>query len=609
MELNNPVDGEQLRLRLTVVVMFVALLFLAGALWRIQVLQVSEHTERLDSQSIRRVRLPGLRGVITDRNGVLLADNRPSYCMAIYVEELRQPGRWDKTIEEVERVVAELSDIMGVPPNLTSSDLRTHIRRRLPLPFLAWSDLPPEALARWAESGVTFPGVDIHIEPVREYPRGTLAAHVLGYVGRSKLILDEKTPYHFYMPDMEGQFGVERSFDVRLAGVAGGKLLRVDASGFRHNEMAEREPKMGQDIRLTLDAELQALAESLLVGERGAVVMLDARNGDVIALASSPTFNPSAMRSHSELAKLSHDQDKPLFNRAISGQYPPGSTFKPLVAITALENAGVSPNTQFDCPGYFELGGVRIHCWKRSGHGTIAMRKAIEQSCNSYFCQLGLKSTYERMYHMSDAFGFGRCTGIALDYEASGLLPNDSWKRRTRKDGWRSGDTCNVSIGQGALLTTPLQMALFVSAIGNGGFVYTPRIVLEPWEEGNLSQRMAWSDETLATVRGGMFDVVEAETGTGRRARIEGIAMGGKTGTAEYGPREARRKYAWMIAFAPHEKARYGVAIVLEDAMSGGRNAAPRMAKLMAGAFHSQPVFPDPATEAAAATADGEVAL
>ncbi len=601
MELNSPWDGEQVRLRIVVVMMLAGLLFLGGSLWRVQVLHGSEHTERLDHQSIRRVRLPGLRGSITDRNGTLLASNRPSYCLAIYVEELRQPGRSGETIKEVERVIREIGEIIGLPAQVSRDDIRTHIRRRLPLPFLAWRDLSPESLARWAESCVSFPGVDIHIEPVREYPRGTLAAHVLGCVGRSSLSPEEKESYHFYLPDMRGQFGVERSFDTRLAGLAGGRLIRVDASGFKYNERFEREPRKGEDLRLALDAEIQALAESLLEGWRGSVVLLDARNGDVLAMASAPTYDPSKLRS--QYASLSQDKSLPLFNRAIEGQYPPGSTFKPLVAIAALENGGVSASTLYDCPGYFEVGGVRFRCWRRSGHGSIAMRKSLEQSCNAYYCQIGLKCGYDRIYHMADALGFGHHTGIALEQEMPGLLPNDAWKRRVLKDGWRSGDTCNASIGQGAMLATPLQMALFAAALGNGGRVYTPRVVTEPWEEGDLIHEMSWSACTLATVRGGMFDVVEAETGTGRRARIAGVPMGGKTGTAEYGTREARRKYAWMIAFAPFDNPQYGAAIVLEDAMSGGRNAAPRMAKLMAGLFGSKPVFPDPEEAAAAAAA------
>ncbi len=596
MELSNPWDGEQIRLRVIIVVMFAALVFLSGSLWRVQVLHASEHAERLDYQSIRRVRLPGLRGSITDRNGILLASNRPSYCLALYVEELRQPGRSSRTIDEVERVIGEISEIIGVPPQVDRDDVRTHIRRRLPLPFLAWRDLAPVALARWAESGVRFPGVDVHVEPVREYPRGTLAAHVLGCVGRSSLSSNEKETYHFYLPDMRGQFGVERTFNSRLAGVAGGRLIRVDASGFKYNEQFEREPRRGEDLRLTLDARIQALAESLLEGWRGAVVLCDARNGDVVAMASSPTFDP--VRLHARYARLRKDPALPLFNRAIEGQYPPGSTFKPLVALVGLDSEAIAASTRLECPGYFELGGVRFRCWNRRGHGPVDMRKSIEQSCNAYFCQLGLKCGYANIHKMADACGFGRPTGIALEHEMGGLLPDDAWKRRVLKEGWRSGDTCNISIGQGALLVTPLQMACFASALGHGGHLYRPRIVTEPWEEGDLAGTMNWDAGTLAVVRGGMFDVVEAETGTGRRARIAGVQMGGKTGTAEYGPRDARKKYAWMIAFAPYENPQYGAAIVLEDAQSGGRNAAPRMAKLMAGVFGSNPVFPDPEEEA-----------
>lgn len=597
MELNSPWDGEALRLRCIVVVMLLALLFLGGALWRIQVLHGSEHAERLDRQSIRRVRLPGLRGSITDRNGVLLAGNRPSYCIAVYAEELRQPGRSHRTVAKIARVIKQISKIIGLPPQVDRADIQTHIRRRLPLPFLVWRDLSPAALARWVERDVTFPGVDIHIEPVREYPRGALAAHVLGWVGRAGLSRNSDESYHFYLPDMEGQFGVERSFDSRLAGLAGGRLIRVDASGFKYNAHFEREPRMGEDLRLTLDVELQHVAESLLEGQRGAIVLLDARNGDVVVMASAPAFDVSTVRS--TYRQLRRDKRLPLFNRAIEGQYPPGSTFKPLIALAALEEGGIGARTHYDCPGYFELGGVRFRCWRRRGHGSIAMREAIEQSCNAYFCQLGLKCGYDHIYHMADTFGFGHHTGIALDLEMEGLLPNDAWKRRVLNDGWRSGDTCNVSIGQGALLATPLQMALFAATIGNGGRVYVPRIVAEPWEEGDVTRDMDWSAATLATVRGGMHDVVEIETGTGRRARIAGVSMGGKTGTAEYGPREARKKHTWMIAFAPFDKPRYGAAILVEDALSGGRTAAPRMALLMAAVFGSRPVFPDPALQAA----------
>ncbi len=592
MELSNPWDSELPRLRVLLGLMLGAFLLLGVNLWRIQVLQNPEHNARLERQSVRRVRLPGLRGAITDRHGVVLADNRAAYCLALYVEELRKPGRWAQTVDEVERVLGEIAGVLDVPVQVTRDDIWRHIRKRLPLPLLAWKGLDAAAMARWAERGGGTPGVDVYIEPVRAYPQGSLAAHVLGYVGSAHRTQDWDEDYDYYLPDMVGRSGIEKSCQERLAGRAGGQLIRVDASGFKYRAVGERESATGQSVTLTLDAGLQRLVEAALGGRRGAAVILDPRNGEVLALASAPAFDPAEVRETAGFERLRVDPGRPLFNRAVSGQYPPGSTFKPLVAIAAQENGGISPDRVVDCPGYFQIGGVTFRCWKRSGHGPLAMRKAVEQSCNVYFCDIGLACGYERIYHMADAFGFGRATGIELEYEADGLLPNDAWKRRVRGEGWRSGDTCNVSIGQGALLATPLQMALFAAAIGNGGRVYRPHLVREEAGAGDLVQQLAWSPATLAAVRGGMEDVVEATTGTGRRARIAGVRMAGKTGTAEYGPREDRHKFAWMIAYAPAEDPRYGLALIIEDATSGGTDAAPRVAAVMAGAFGTTPVFP-----------------
>jgi penicillin-binding protein 2 len=280
------------------------------------------------------------------------------------------------------------------------------------------------------------------------------------------------------------------------------------------------------------------------------------------------------------------DEGQPFFNRAISGNYAPGSIFKPVVAVAALENRRAAPNETFECRGYFELGNTKFHCWRRGGHGRLELRKAIEQSCNSYFCQLGLRCEHERIVHMAGALGFGRATGIPLPGESGGLLPDNEWKRRHYNgDSWRAGDTCNLSIGQGWLLVTPLQMAVFAATLANGGTVYRPRLVRSPGEEPVVMNVMGWSAETLAVVRGGMHDVVESESGTGKRARLEGIPMGGKTGTAEYGLRSDRRQYGWMIVFAPFDRPRYAACIVIEDAVSGGITAAPRIRRLMERVF------------------------
>ncbi len=574
-------DDEGIRLRLLLAGMLVAFLGLASVFWNIQVVRESEFQSSQIRQTMRGVRLPGPRGRIWDRHGTLLAGNRPSYGIALYVEELRQPGHASNTVNKVEAVLDTLGRRLGLKRELTRDEILMHIRKRRPLPLVAWAGIDERAMARWAEMPDPLPGVDILAEPVRHYPAPTLASHVLGYVGR--LEPDDDT-YDYYLPDMEGRAGMELTLNSRLSGEAGGRLLQVDASGFTHREQSTKNPRPGEDVVLTLDAAIQRLAEEGLVGWRGACVVIDPRNGDVLAMASSPTFPIDALRDVARYGALATNPARPFINRAIAGLYPPGSTFKPLVAFAALEGHRTTPDVVVDCPGYFALGSMRIACWRTSGHGPVAMRKAIEQSCNAYFCTLGLECGYPRIYHMAEAMGLGRKTEIDLAGESGGLLPDERWKQKVHHDGWRSGDTANISIGQGFLLTTPLQMAMFAATIANGGFVYRPRLVAEQ-TEGELVNDMHWSPENLAVVRGGMHDVVASPVGTGKRAALPDVSVAGKTGSAEYGPREHRRKYAWMIVFAPVESPRYAVAMVLEDAMSGGTSTAPRLHDLLAGIF------------------------
>jgi penicillin-binding protein 2 len=569
---------ERIRIRLVLLAMLGAFVFLGVSLWRIQVLNTSQYRSSLDRQSMRRVRLPGIRGRIFDRNGVCLAANRPRYCLAIYTEELRQPGKWTHTIDKVEEVISELSVVLGELPQVSRKDITQHINRRLPLPFLAWHGLDEVALARLAEHKQSFRGVDIYVEPMRVYPHGTLATHVIGYVGRADPVKDSENPYHYYLPEMVGKEGMERAMDSVLRGKSGGCLIRVDASGFKYNETGERESVAGSDVHLTLDLKIQEVAERVLGGRPAAAVVLDVRNGNVLALASSPTYNVESIKSLKSWQKILEDPDRPLLNRAIRGRYPPGSTFKPLIAITGLQNKSITPDTILNCPGYYMIGNRKIKCWSRRGHGHLKLRKAIEQSCNPFFCNLGILSGYKNIYHMADSVGFGHRTGIELLGEKAGLLPDDEWKRRVMHEGWRAGDTCNVSIGQGYLLVTPLQMAVFASALANGGYIYRPRLVDNGSPGGDLINRMAWSQKTMGIVRGGMYDVVQAPHGTGKRVKLAGVAMGAKTGTAQYGH---GKHYAWMILFAPFDSPRYAIAIVVEDAVSGGITVAPRMKELI----------------------------
>jgi len=594
MTLSDRLEGELMRTRVALMAMLAAFTFLGAVLWRIQVFSTSEYRDSLDRQSIRLVRLPAARGAILERNGICLAHNRPSYNIAVYVEELRKPGRMSNTVDEVERVIRRVGGVIGAKPEVTRADIQMHVTKRLPLPFLAWRDIDQKTLARWCESNVSLPAVDIYIEPVRSYPMGSLAAHVMGYVGRAVPGAEPEEgeePYHYYLPEMAGSYGAEKTFNERLAGEAGLEAIRVDASGFKHEILQSREPVQGRDVSLTIDFRFQRLVEEALGDDRGAAVILDPRNGDVLAMASSPAFDPNrfgAGMSREEWAELK-GESHPMVNRAIQGTYAPGSVFKPIMVLAALESGTANENTRFNCPGYFQLGSVQFHCWQKEGHGVIALRKGIEQSCNAYFCQLGMQCGVDRIAQMARAVGLGKPTGLDLgsesNLEAGGIVPDREWKMKRMNDGWRPGDTCNLSIGQGALATTPLQMALVTATIANGGSLYRPRVLLKAGQKGELVAKLGWSAGSLRIVRGGMHDVIEAESGTGKRAKVEGVEMAGKTGTAEFGIKAERKKYTWMTLFAPFEAPRYAVAVIIEEGVSGGLTVAPRVGRLMTGIF------------------------
>jgi len=597
MVLKEHINLELRRIRILLFLILGLLAVLCGALFVIQVGRGPEYEKSLRKQSMRRIRLPAPRGRIFDRNATCLADNQPSYGVALYLEELRRPGKWSNTVTEVKQTLDTLTVVLRRKPVITEDDIWLHIRKRLPLPLVAWRNLDPDALARLAESPLKVEGVDICAEPQRGYPKKELAAHVLGYVGKAE-ISDDDSDYQYFLPEMEGRSGIERVFNDWMSGEAGGELVRIDASGFKHAEGKEREPKPGRDVVLALDAHLQTLAEAAIRDTSGAAVILDPSNGDVLAMASSPTFDPNEfvpVLSPEVWQEKLQDPGKPLNNRAAMEVYAPGSIFKPVTALAALTSGRCTEGTAFTCNGVLNLGKIRLRCWNPNGHGTISLRKAIEQSCNVYFASLGTQCGYEAIHDMAVNLGLGEKTGIELDHEARGLVPDDAWKMKTYQDKWRNGDTCNVSIGQGALTVTPLQMAVVAATIANGGDLYRPRLVLRVKDrQGNvltnyppkLVRHVPWTQAAIAVVRAGMHDVVMAETGTGGRARIANVEMAGKTGTAEFGEKGEGHKHGWMIVFAPFDRPRYAVAMVVDEAVSGGTTVGPRIHNLMDAVFN-----------------------
>ena len=610
MSTNSLLNDEIFRLRMLLAVMLLALGALVGRLWWMQVTNAALFQHNLSEQSIRRVYVPGHRGQIFAREGTLLAANQPSYNLVLYLEELRRPGRWQNTVTNVEAVVQKLALLLGQPPQLKRSDILAHVHKRLPLPLVAWRNLTPVARARIAERTLGWRGIAVEVEPSRVYPEGSLASHVLGYVKRVEPELGEDESFNYIEPEMAGASGIERRLDHALRGAPGEKIIAVDVSGYNYrfqlpglaDKLGHRDALAGRDVQLSLDPRIQRLAENALDGVNGVAVILDPNNGDVLAMVSKPGFDPNELTgviSSETWQVLNTNPDRPLFNRAISGTFAPGSIFKPVVAMAAMELAHANPHTTYNCPGHFMVGKARFNCWdKNVGHGTLDLHDALMYSCDVYFYNLGLHIGPDAIHDCALEMGMGARTGIDLDGEAGGLMPDDAWKRRERKSegGWRDGDTCNMSIGQGAVLVTPLQMAHMAATLANGGKVWQPRLVLGLRDANGVWQRtppkltrvMTWDPNHLKVVREGMRDVINAPTGTGKNAKLADVLVAGKTGTAEIGRKGEGHKNTWMIAFAPYEAPRYAVAILVEEGVSGGSTVAPLLQKIMHGIFHPE---------------------
>lgn len=577
------------------------IVFLAVSLRRVQVVQYSEFARDQVRQSVRRVQVPGARGRIFDRNGVCLAENRASYCIAYYVEELRKRGKWINTINAVDADIERLAAALGVPRQISYAAVSNHVVRSLPMPLLAWQDVDQGTLARWAESSESFPGVDVYVQPERFYPQGPLAAHVIGYVKRDRPLSRPGETYAFYLPEMFGANGIERQYNHQLTGYMGEQLIRVDARGYRHAVWEGAPAVAGRDLNLTLDVNVQRALEKALKGWRGAGVAVDPRTGEVLAMASSPAYDPNAfvpVIPSGLWKRILADEAFPLVNRAHQGRYAPGSTFKPVTAIAALLQDGFSPAAEHVCDGTFVLGTMRLRCWNTYGHGAVAMRKAIEQSCNCYFCSLGQSIGYDAIYAEAHKLGLGQATGIDLPSETGGLLPTPEWKLKAMKDRWRPGDTCHISIGQGLLVTSPLQMVMLTSVFANGGTLFRPYLARYERKPEKVRD-MGWPAAAVALVRNGMHDV--ASQGTGRRVRVRGVEVAAKTGTAEYDAGGVRRKNTWVTAFAPFEQPTVAVAIVIENGESGGQTVAPMVHDVLVSVLGEAP----PEAEASAPSSAG----
>jgi penicillin-binding protein 2 len=557
-------------------------------------LQIEQHAHFSTLSQDNRVKvepLPPTRGMIYDAHGILLAANHPSYALTITPEK----------VEDLPGLIGRLARIVRIE----SGDVQRFERlRRQARPYQGVpvrTNLTQEEVARIAVNSHRFPGVDIRAELLREYPRGIYTAHVLGYVGRinqEELLRIDVADYrgtHYI-----GKGGVEKAYEEALHGHVGHQQVEVNAKGRVLRVLESHPPAPGKDLRLYLDIRLQQDAAAALEGLRGAIVAIEPATGGVLALVSSPSFDPNLFVrgiSVKDYAALRDSIDVPLFNRALRGQYPPGSTIKPFVGLGGLETGAVGPAQTKYCPGFYRLPNNqhKYRDWKRWGHGRTDLEKAIVESCDVYFYDLAHDMGIERLHGFLRGFGFGQRTGIDVAGELDGLLPSPEWKRRARNQAWYPGETLIVGIGQGAFLSTPLQLAVATATLANRGRFIEPRVARATHVPGlgapqpipARARDLALDPGHVDRVIRAMTQVVEGQRGTARRIRSDAYSIAGKTGTAqvftvgqqerynEAEVAERMRDHALFVAFAPVDEPRIALAVIVENGGHGGAVAAP----------------------------------
>ncbi|HLF50580.1 MAG TPA: penicillin-binding protein 2 [Methylomirabilota bacterium] len=549
---------------------------LLGQLWYLQVLEGGRLQELSEKNRIRIRPVVAPRGILFDRNGLALVDNRPAFTLSLIPREM----------EDRDTVLARLSVLLKIPLAELEGSLDrvpvdpmrvVRVRRGLSL----------EEVTKVEERKLELPGVLVEVEPQRVYPTSTFAAHLLGFV---REVSDEQMKQGRYRRgDMIGQSGLERVLDEYLRGRDGGERIEVDALGRPVQVMKREEPYPGAQVVTTVDRRIQEAAERAMAGRAGAVIVMDPRNGDVLAMTSSPAFPLDRFTGNldrEEWLRVVRDPMTPLMNRALQSQYAPGSLFKVIVTAAGLQEGSLTPMDRTYCNGEYRLGAWTFKDWRAGGHGHVDLRSALVQSCNIFFYQAGLKVGPEAIARYARSFGLGAPSGIDLGSEKPGLVPFVEWRRHRSGRGWQSGDTINMSIGQGPLLVTPLQVARMMAAVANGGILWKPRLVqrveladgsLAYSASSKMTGRVDLSPVVWSFLRHALSGAVN-EGGTGAAARIPGVEIAGKTGTAQSVAKSDSAKgqdHAWFASFAPAEDPEYVVVVLVERGGRGGQVAAP----------------------------------
>ncbi|MBP7090982.1 MAG: penicillin-binding protein 2, partial [Syntrophorhabdaceae bacterium] len=562
------------------------LIILCVRLWDLQIMKGNEMRKLSEQNRIRVKKVIAPRGIIYDKKGKILADTRPSFNMYITPEDIKD---FNQTVDGLaklinldrEEILDKLKSSSGFPQSF---------------PVKIKSDITMEEVAKVEVNRVYLPGVSIQIEPKRNYPYGKMMAHMLGYVSE---ISDEEIKtkeFKSYSPgDFIGRYGLERAYESYLRGIDGEKRVEVDAMGREVRTLDIKDSIPGNSLYLNVDLEIQTTVEKAYEGKKGGCIAVEPKTGAVTALVSRPAFDPNKFAggiSKEDWKAIITDKSHPLQNRVTQGRYPPGSTFKILTALKALNSGIINERTSFSCRGGFPFGNRVFKCWKKGGHGAVSVHRGIVESCDVFFYNVGLKLGIDRIHEIAEEIGLGRATGIDLPSEKNGLVPSSEWKKKTYGQPWYEGETLSVSIGQGAVWLTPVQLLQLSVFVANEGVTFKPQIVnrivspegkiiktFEPVMKTNVKIKK----DVIKIIKDGMRGVVNEPSGTAYGSRIQTINMSGKTGTAQSVGEKGKNlgDHAWFIAYAPAEEPAVAISVLAEYGGHGSSAAAP-IAKLIA---------------------------
>ncbi len=569
------------------------LLVIVSRFWYLQINQGDEYRRLAENNRVRIRSVPPPRGHIFDREGREIVTNRPSFNVSLIREDSY----------DIEDVLKRLSVVLDEDIEVLWEQIRKSEDTPRHIPITLKEDVDWDILAYLENNKYKFSGIRIEVQPVRVYHYGDLAANIIGYIGSiNKQQLEADTSGVYEGGDLTGKRGLELLREADLRGEKGSRSTEVNARGFEQQQIKNIAPLPGRDIKLTIDAELQQAAEQYMdiSDKAGAVVVLEVGSGRLLAAASTPTIHLEEFIggiSQKNWDALLNNPKHPLINKVAQAAYPPGSAYKIVTALAGLSEGVIDENTTFYCPGHYYFGNRLYRCWKHSGHGTVDIRRAITESCDVFFYQVGQRVGVDKLAEYAQKLGLGQRTGVELEHEKSGLAPTKAWKRERYDEKWHEGETLSVAIGQGFNIMTPLQICLMTSAIANGGTIYKPQLVetvttpdgevIEQFEPQVIGELSPHAKRYLPIIHEGLYGVVMGKRGTARNVRIEGLSIAGKTGTAQVvrlaqykGLKEQDipykyRDHAWFTCYAPADNPKIAVTVLVEHGLHGGSGAGP----------------------------------